>query len=545
MRYLENLFSPLQNCEEIALLLCKALNVPITRTTLVNALLEHPDYPSLLSISDVLQNYGVTNLSLRIKDSVKLTELPTPFIVQIRSEKTFASLFALVYQISFSEVKWFNPETHKKETIPFEKFNTLFTGYVQLFEKSEHAGEKEYVSNFKKEKNKRTINNLLVLSIPLLFLLLSIYAFIDSGIKALMPVVYTCFTLVGAATSALLVLYEVDQYNPTLQKVCTGGGKTNCAAILHSKGSKIFGIHWSIIGFSYFMGVLAVLLAGGMFNTSILSVASWINVFALPYTIYSIDYQGRIVKQWCPMCLTVQVVLVSLFIVSLIGGFLSISSLSLFSILSFIVSVGLIFLSIYLLLPALEKTKAAKHYLHELQRLKHNPQIFETLLLKQKQITESTEGLGITLGNPDGKIHLIKVCNPYCGPCANAHPIIDELLETNPEIRLQIIFTASPSNEDTGNKPVKNLLTLRENSTDEIVKKALDAWYLADVKDYDKFNAQYPFKKETLDTQLPKIEAMYKWCEQTKIEFTPTFFVNNYQLPEIYSVADLRYFLSV
>lgn len=535
----------MQNCEEVTLLLCKELDVPVTRTTLVHALLEHPDYPSLLSISDVLRSYGVTNLSLRIKDTENLTELPTTFIVQIRSEKTFASLFALVYQISSSEVKWYNPEIHKKETIPFEKFNSLFTGYVQLFEKSEHVGEKEYISNLKKEKNKRAINNLLVLSIPLLFLLLSIYAFIDSGIKALMPVIYTCFTLVGAATSALLVLYEVDQYNPTLQKVCTGGGKTNCAAILHSKGSKIFGIHWSVIGLSYFMGVLAVLLAGGMLNLALLSAAAWLNVLALPYTVYSIYYQARIVKQWCPMCLTVQVVLVLLFVISLFGGFLSITFLSLFTFLPFIISIGLVFLSVYVLLPALEKAKAAKHYLQSLQRLKHNPQIFEALLAKQKQITEPTEGLGIILGNPDGKYHLIKVCNPYCGPCAGAHPVIDELIENNSEIRLQIIFTPSPDADDYRNKPIKNLLAVRQNGSDIEIKKALDEWYLAEDKDYERFNKLYPYSQEILDSQIPKIEKMHEWCEKVNIEFTPTFFLNNHQLPELYSVADLRYFLSV
>ena len=152
MKFLNNLLSPVQNCEEVTLLLCKELDVPVTRTTLVHALLEHPDYPSLLSISDVLRSYGVTNLSLRIKDTENLTELPTTFIVQIRSEKTFASLFALVYQISSSEVKWYNPEIHKKETIPFEKFNSLFTGYVQLFEKSEHVGEKDKETDKEKEE---------------------------------------------------------------------------------------------------------------------------------------------------------------------------------------------------------------------------------------------------------------------------------------------------------------------------------------------------------------------------------------------------------
>ena len=40
-----------------------------------------------------------------------------------------------------------------------------------------------------------------------------------------------------------------------------------------------------------------------------------------------------------------------------------------------------------------------------------------------------------------------------------------------------------------------------------------------------------------------KMEAMDKWCEAMKIEFTPTIFINEYQLPDAYSIEDLQYFL--
>jgi len=542
MKLLESLINPLNNCEETAYLLCKALDVPITKTTLVTSLLEHPDYPSLLSISDVLQNYRVKNMSIRVKEQEKLIELPTPFIAQTIGENTHSPLFTLIYRINSNKVEWHNPESHKVEIISLGKFITLFTNYVQLYEVGEDAGEKEYSIILKKEKRTCMINNVQVFTIPILTLMLSLVAFLRIGIDALFPVLYACITLAGAIAGALLILYEIDQYNPTLQKVCVHGGKTNCAAILHSKGSKIFGFHWSGIGFSYFMGVLAVLLAGGLINSQLLSVAAWINVIALPYTVYSIYYQARIVKQWCPMCLSVQLVLVLLFVTSLAGGFFSVVSLS--TIFPYLISMSTVFLAVYILLPAFEKSKDSKLYLHSLQRLKHNPQIFEALLAKQKHITEPTEGLGITIGNPYGKIHMIKVCNPYCRPCAKAHPIIDKLLASNPDIRLQIIFTATEADEDYRNKPVKALLALQQNSAISI-EDALDNWYLAKEKKYDDFLKLYPLAQDKLNEQIPAIIAMREWCDKTNIEFTPTFFINSHLLPEIYSVEDIRYFLSV
>jgi protein-disulfide isomerase len=49
-----------------------------------------------------------------------------------------------------------------------------------------------------------------------------------------------------------------------------------------------------------------------------------------------------------------------------------------------------------------------------------------------------------------------------------------------------------------------------------------------------------------LKKQENKIDAMQSWCDKTGIYFTPTFFVNGFQLPEeIYNVNDLKYFLSV
>lgn len=81
--------------------------------------------------------------------------------------------------------------------------------------------------------------------------------------------------------------------------------------------------------------------------------------------------------------------------------------------------------------PLLIIKQKAKQDFRSLQRIKFNTDIFNTLLERQKHTTESTEGLGIILGNKNVTNTLIKVCNPYCGPCAKAHPEIEKLLEGN------------------------------------------------------------------------------------------------------------------
>ena len=61
----------------------KHLNVPVTYSSISETLESHPSFPSLLSISDCLNKFNISNISLHV-DPIKLTELPTPFIAHTR-----------------------------------------------------------------------------------------------------------------------------------------------------------------------------------------------------------------------------------------------------------------------------------------------------------------------------------------------------------------------------------------------------------------------------------------------------------------------------
>jgi hypothetical protein len=284
----------------------------------------------------------------------------------------------------------------------------------------------------------------------------------------------------------------------------------------------------------------------GVTNPNTLFVLAWLNILAVPYVFFSIYYQWQIAKQWCVLCLCVQALLVLQFIATIAAGWHTVVPIATIVTISNITPIILSFVTPFiilnLLLPVYRSAKRSKRNKTELQRLKHNPQIFEALLAKQKAITESAEGLGIILGNPNGTHKIIKVCNPYCGPCAQAHTPMEKLLKSNPDLQIQILFTASNDDGDIRAPSVKHLLAIAEGG-EAITRQALDDWYLADKKDYEVFAAKYPMNGE-LKQQDDKINAMKEWCDKTKISFTPTFFVNGHQLPEIYTVNDLKYFLS-
>ena len=152
------------------------------------------------------------------------------------------------------------------------------------------------------------------------------------------------------------------------------------------------------------------------------------------------------------------------------------------------------FIVVSLFFPAYRSAKESRRNKTELQRLKDNPQIFEALLAKQKVITESTEGLGILLGNPNATHKIIKVCNPYCGPCAKAHIPMEVLLANNPDVQTRIIFSATNEDADIKSPPIRHLQAIAEIGEQQLTKQALNNWYLSEKKVYEVFAAKYTMK---------------------------------------------------
>jgi uncharacterized membrane protein len=549
------LLEPKTNGPEMTEILTSLLKVKISNTTLIKEIEEHPNYPSLLSVSDLLTAYGVENVGIKF-DFATIDSLPYPFLTQLEGSKSNILFFTVVKEIKDGSVILYDPELHKWNKLPMKEFKERCSRIALLAEAGENAGEPNYSFNKKAERKKDIFNYAKILSIPSLITIGILISGVNYGMSSLLPVLYCLITLIGTGISALLLFYELDIHNPVLEQICSSGKKINCGTVLRSKGSKIFGISWSSIGFSYFMGIMLLLLFSGITNSNVLYIISLINSLAVFYVIFSIYYQWKVAKQWCILCLCVQVILVLQFTIVIIGGWHQFSGFYTSTgelILPVLVSFTIPFLVTTILLPALEQGKQSKFNYTELQKLKHNSEIFETLLKKQKHLIDNPDGLGILLGNENATYKLIKVCNPYCSPCSKAHKPMEQLLENNPDIQIQILFTASNKEGDIKTPPVKHLLAIAEKNNQTVIKKALDDWYLAEVKDYETFASKYPMNGE-LSRQEDKIVAMRDWCNKAVIAYTPMFFVSlkneqdqrttYYQLPEIYNVADLKYFFS-
>jgi uncharacterized membrane protein len=540
-----SLLSRNENAIEIVNELLLLKNVKATATGIEEDLQKHPDYPSLLSISDVLTSYGIDNISIKTSFD-ELHKLPMPCIAPIvvnEEEK-----YTIILSVTNEAISYYNPKTMRLEVTSIDYFIKQWRSKILMVINTDEAiGEKDYLKKRRVERNQNWTKTLSFLALPILTFIACMWSIFWNSLVAVLPGLYTISTLAGLISGVILIAYEIDEDNPLLNQICKSGKKVNCSAIINSKASKIAGISWSSIGFIYFSGSLILLLVQGILNPQVLVILTWLNTLALPYIFFSIYYQWRVAKQWCVLCLTVQAILFIQGLITIFAGwhflipinYLFKGNIGLATILSF--SLPAIVLAI--VLPAFRIAKSTKQLKRDLQRFKYNPQIFNTLLKKQKIITESTEGLGITLGSPNPTYKIIKICNPFCGPCAKAHAPIEELLHSNPNVQLQIIFSVS---EDSGPKTqtVKHFMAIQEKYGESSVKQALDSWYLAPKKDYNAFAAKFPLNGE-VGRQSQSLKDMFAWCEKTQIAFTPTFFVNGHQLPEMYSANDLKNLLSV
>lgn len=518
----------------------RTLGVRVNNITVNETLQNHPDWPSLLCISDALRKWDIPNAAGKINiEDIDL--LPTPFLARIEEPD---NPLTVVTNVAGSRISYYSHRHKKSVIVEKDTFFQKWTGIYLIAEPHKESGEKNY------GKAKRSA--LLKATVPLILLLLvtgfSFYGLntmFNGSITTTVFVQYLVY-IAGVVVTSLLLWYEIDRNNPLLKKVCTGISKGSCEAILTGEQAKLLGwLSWSEVGFFYFTGSLLSLL----FVQRAVNILAWLSVLAMPYIIFSLYYQWRVAKRWCVLCLSVQVLLLISGINILSGSFIH---------QPFILSVGVLLktagcfllpgLCWYTIKPYCLRLQQAVAIKRKYLRIKFNAEIFDTLLKKQKPITAPVANLGIDLGKTGATHTLIKVCNPYCGPCARAHPKIEKLLEEHDNLQVKIIFTAPDDDKNIMSKPVKHLLAIMENNDEQLTKKALDDWYLAEKKDYEVFAAKYPMPTRRggngeLLMQGPKLAAMRKWCTEMNVRSTPTFFLDGNQLPDAYSIEDLEYFL--
>jgi uncharacterized membrane protein len=511
-----------------------------------NALWQHPDFPSLSALSDVMTDFNVPNMATRLMPD-RLPEIPLPALAQLQVD---GGVFAPVRKVG-NTVEWLHTQ-RGWQSDSYIDFVHKWTGVALLIEPNATSGEREYAQNRRRElidslRIPFIVSAVLVCLGVVLWSLLQKFPFTSH-----LPYYGLLATkLAGTIVSGMLVWYSIDSQNSFLQKVCRINRSSNCQNILQSPAAKVTEwLSWSEIGLFYFAGSL-IALAKGMWTgnstqlTTLHTTLFTLTFLSLPYTFWSIYYQWRVAREWCVLCLTVQVLLWVEFGLGITALNITNFSKEGNSLLEYdFSSVSVLYLvGTFAVVPAfwalfkghLQKSTRYDSLFREFQKLKFDSDYLSGLMSKQQILPPIFEGMKvITLGNPNAENSLIMVISPTCAACRRNHLEIKKIVESNNVLQVQIILAAGFSDEDIASKVARQILSLPTNKMAE----ALHEWFETAGKHYEEWSEQTKGNYQN-EVEIQQLQLHIRWIELAGVLTAPTTFLNGVKLPKFYQVREL------
>lgn len=526
-----SLIAPQKNALHSLDMLLHLSQVRVTRATLREKLWQHPDFPSLASLSDTLDELKVNNFAAHLAPD-QLSEIPLPALAYLNSEGGF---FAPVRAAAANAVEWWHSKRGwQKDSLA--QFSQEWSGITLLIEPTEQSGEADYAKNRKKQ---------LVESLRLPFVTLSLLVCLSVwvGIYHVPPASAALYysllllKLVGLLVSGLLVWYSLDANNPSLLSICQLSTRTNCSTVLNTSAAQLFSwLSWAEVGLFYFGGGLLTLLLFRTDSTVLYPLLFGLTIAALPYTFWSVYYQWRRAQQWCVLCLTVQGLLWLEF------GVLLYFQRPFSWPLNFGIPEASRLIACFLLLPALwallkptwSKALRADGLQRSLQKIKFDQGYLESLNQRAQPLPPIFTGMQVPmLGSPGAPDTLTIVTSLTCSLCVPMHSELEALMTELENVKCQIILAAANQPGDVGALVAQRILSQPVDK----MPVALHEWYnTLQLKNW--------LRKTTLSDATSEgttqLGLHQRWYELADIEATPTVFFNGVEIPPYYTMLEIK-----
>lgn len=513
--------------EKIVSEFLRHLGIPISKRYVQNLILSHPDFPSLLSVSDTLQRLGIEHAAIRIKKE-ELIDLPLPYLLPI--EKGMGNNMLLI-----------KTNNDLKE---YESDLKFWNGVVLQADTTKHTRDKANNELYSKENKIKGFSFGLVAILLGLFFTLGYNSFDWQLIGLLLTAV------LGIIVGYFLVAKDIGVNYNAVDAFCNAGKNSKCDKVLESD-IQVLGISLSDAAFTYFLFqsiVLCLALAlpeAHLFSLQALAVLS---VLTIPIVMFSLFYQYFVAKTWCKLCLVVVSILLIQFAVFLIVHLKSsilpaVNSLPIFS----LIKLALLFIGIGLCEKCVKAIVERENHLNKGSngnRIKHSIEVFTQLWYKQNQIDAKPFNNEILIGRPDAPLKIIMVSNLYCKPCKEQHKVADQLISMYPDrVNVALRFVPSGNEADHKMESVRYLLgywLTNISGTENESSKTMDLtreWF--DNRNLKKFTKKHPIGQSN-ELEIKQLEEQhYIWARRAGTTFTPTFFLNGRQLPSDYNLEDV------
>lgn len=173
--------------------------IPFDKNELSFQIQSHPSYPSLHSITGVLDHFNIENIAANIPINIEtLKQLPSNFIAQLNDDNGQSLVNVNVSKEDYTVIS----NGNKKEKLNAKQFLEKFTGIIVAVEKPERTE-----SNI---SSKRQIRNFLIVQSPLLFL--SDFVVYNLGLTEIVLFITIAFAVILSWIYLKPMLFEVNKH---------------------------------------------------------------------------------------------------------------------------------------------------------------------------------------------------------------------------------------------------------------------------------------------------------------------------------------------
>jgi protein-disulfide isomerase len=488
----------------------------------------HPNYPTILAITDTLNSYNIENGVIQVSVS-EIDLLPDRFAVFLSNEKSDSEL----YFVEKKDNIYFYTINKKAVEISKTELESRWSNLVLLIEESQ-------IENLANTTENKGFTVLCFFCLGLLVLILIQF---QESVKIKL---FFIFPILGIIFSVVALQDIFNTKNVFFNSLCNITGTNDCASVIGSTKWKIFELiklsDLSIVFFvSQFFAFLTFLFIGD--TVGFFSIQKVLIFGATPVLFLSLYYQKFVEKKWCTICLfIITVILLEIcYLISFQNNILTIS------IQSFIIFC-FVFISIVLIWSVLQKLLTKQKELKEFEikgnRFMRNYDIFKNTLLASSKIDYKGIVSGnIILGNHDASLKIIIISSPFCKHCADVHTVIDEILKRyNDKVCFDIRFNFNYEQNDEKSKRIhQKLVNIYYNKGQEVFIKELYNWYKN--KDEDRLSSIDISQLGNLNV-YEILDEQFNWNQKNGISFTPTIIINNYFFPKEYDRKELIHFIN-
>ncbi len=525
---------PDENLETAVYNLLALSGVSVTQATTAETIRSHPRYPSLGAARDALHDWGLTAAAFRVDDAL-WDQIPLPALVHLHDD---GGRFVIVQRVDAGGFRVLDPSSGWND-VPRADFLAQSSGATLVLDPpAQSAGERDFELQRRRERQERARQWVAWVAASVLALLAFSSFAIAAGANGRLWSLFA-LQIIGGGLSIALLQLQRDRSLPLIDRICSTRKNSGCQKVLRSSAASFLGVSMGEWGAMYFAGGGLALVIASL--PSILEpVAVWVavlSVAATPYSVFSLYYQGVVLRSWCILCSAVQTV-----VIAQVVWFVLASG----SLLETTIAAPSIALSGFCLVAGawlflrstVQRSRESERWRYQYRRLRQDPVVLRALLEQVPAVDLPCLAGDVEIGDATAAHELLVITHPHCGHCRRAHRQVQALVQRFPAL-LKLRFRFFGQQQQLGSFQAVEPILVHQLAGDSVrARRALtEAFVPGGAAATDSRSPHDPEVKAAWDT-------MQEWAVASGLRGTPTYFFDGRKIPATVELSDLAFLLN-